>query len=1134
MKNIFKSLMIVIGCLAATLLSAQTTVTWIPTQADVTALTNTSVHVVNVGSGAQSFQIYSTRPFFNNNTVKLEWDGSINAVKMTDNGLDKAGIAVYVPSSSDNISKIVVYMHTSNTRKTLYASGNPCPQSGTVTANALAKTSTAYEFWTNVTKDVYYACGGRSGGSGDSWFDKVEVTFTSGSTPTQSSDNTLNWIKYDGTDVPGFSATTYAYNVTLQAGTTNIPTVTAEKHEEHATVTITQATALPGTATIKVTAENGVVQNYTVTFAVEGTTPPVLSSDATLSGMTYGGSSVPGFSPNTYTYNIELAAGITTPPTIAGTLNDPNATMVVTQATSVPGSGNIRVTAQDGTTQLTYTINYTVPSVVPSTDLTIHVPEVYEATELAGGYGGTLSEHNGREYEVYYAGRWDNGGTKLTMHIDPVDKTHGITKNETNTAYEAIDGWFKGTGVDKGDGFSALEEFSKSSTRCHAITKSNSIEIHIQGYDQFSLYGADKKWSDTKPEDQRYLKVSIDDEDRPMTFSKDHTIRRFDITTGEHVIKITHSGSEQSLFGGFSLRVAQEPRTKWLKGNDSTQVILQTAYIKPVTYVTKYNSISGAETQLEWSGTAANGISLVKITGSLTDTLTLSGQANCAVGTYNYAVVAYYNGVETSRATGKFTVKSDIQATSSIVVDTYQNEEMDQITFNYYALSANDVSLTWPNGQPAGISGSGNNGKYIIGGTPTANPDTYPFAITVLGADTTIQGQITVKKLDYGTDPILYLYKNDMAYEQDGVYTYLNDQGKNLITRKTKNDGLRPMDQYAKYKWVLISEDVDADNPEVIQIIQGGASLPVLNLKGFTYAPSVSDPPTRLGWGEPDNGAIDTAATKEKGCSIRIEQATHPIFAKMSNVENSGKFKILSTYVQNGIMPIAINNAPNTLCLATGKTRSLENYYEEGEWQTAIHEVPAGMRGGKKYICLSMARRVTLATQGQKLIDGIVEYLLSATPSGIDAPQLEIQSFTVNGIAAKIDQGQNLITLRLTEDQFGKDMDSLRAAKPEITLANPTTHVSPEGPVDLRYMYVIPQTFVVTDYISRRAYDFYIDLYDPHQDIDQVSEAGQWINIFDIYGRKVATTNEDYRTMDLPRGMYIIVTESGQTLKIMR
>ena len=54
------------------------------------------------------------------------------------------------------------------------------------------------------------------------------------------------------------------------------------------------------------------------------------------------------------------------------------------------------------------------------------------------------------------------------------------------------------------------------------------------------------------------------------------------------------------------------------------------------------------------------------------------------------------------------------------------------------------------------------------------------------------------------------------------------------------------------------------------------------------------------------------------------------------------------------------------------------------------------------------------------------------------------------------------------------------------------------------------------------------------QGIETVYTAGEWVNVYDIYGRKVATTNEDIYAMTLPRGIYIIVTESGQTLKIMK
>lgn len=875
----------------------------------------------------------------------------------------------------------------------------------------------------------------------------------------------------------------------VAAGTATITATTANGKTATCSVTV-QAVAVTGVSLNKTSASLQIGESETLTATV---TP----ADAT-------------------NKNISWTSSNTTVATV-----DNNGKVTAKAA----GNTTITVTTVDGNKTATCSVTVTAGPPVPPTSLTTHVPEIYEEKEIAGGYNGTLSVVNGREYEVYYASFTEEG--ELSVTVTPVQKSNGITTPLSDYHCKANDGWLEmETSTSKSNyTMPAIEEFAAGSSAVHKLLNNAYYKMHIKGFDQFSFYGKDNNADASKG---KHFEVYVDGMLQPMTLASSAKIRRFDISTGEHVIEVRGIGGSNNEFYGFSLRAAQEPRTKWLKGNDSTQTVLQTTTIKPVTYVTKYNNIPGAETKLEWIGTPATGISLEKTPGSLSDTLVIKGQANCAVGTYNYAIVAYYNGVETSRATGKFKVASDIQATSSVIVNTYQNEEMDQITFNYYALSANDVKLSWTNTQPAGITGSGKNGKYIIGGTPTAT-GTYPFEITVLGADTVIKGQITVKELNYGTNPVLYLYKNELAYERDGVYNYMTGKGKNLITRKTKTDGLRPADQYAKYKWIIISEDADADNQEVLAIIRGGANLPVLNLKGFTYT---SD---RLGWGEPDNGAIDSTATKDKGCNIWIEQPNHPIFKKMTNVSKNAKVKILSGYARNGVMPIAINNAQGTLCLATGMTRSIDDYYAEGELQTAIHEVPAGMRGGYKYICLPVAREVQLSTQGQKLIDGIEDYLLSNAASGITPPTLEIQKFSISDIDANIDQAENTITLRLTEEKYSQ-LDSLRSVTPKITLADQYTHVlpSPDEKLDLRYTYVIPKTFVVTDYISRRTYDFMIDLYDPYESIDQVYEAGQWVNIFDIYGRKVATTNEDIYSMILPRGMYIVVTESGKTLKIMK
>ncbi|MBQ6977145.1 MAG: Ig-like domain-containing protein [Paludibacteraceae bacterium] len=818
--------------------------------------------------------------------------------------------------------------------------------------------------------------------------------------------------------------------------------------------------------------------------------------------------------------------------TAVATVNDGHVTALTA------GTATITVTTTDGNKTATCSVTVTAGPPVPHTTLTTHVPEIYEAKDIAGGYGGELSVIGGREYEVFYAGRYDNGGTKLTIHVNPIDKSHGVTKNETSNAYEAIDGWFKGTGNDKGTGFAIQDEFNKSTDRCHNMKSSNSVEMHIQGYDQFSLYGMDKKINPSKPSEHKVFKVLIDDVEQTMVPSTSATIRRFDITTGEHVIKI--QCGDDCLFGGFSLRVAQEPRVKREKGNDSAQVVLATTAIQPIVYSTKYNNIPGAETRLTWIGAQPAGIDTTMRLGELKDTIIIGGIANCEAGEYNYEIAAYYNDVKKNSLTGKFFVKTDIKSITSTNATVYQNEEMDQIEFKYYALSAENVILTWTGTKPVGITGNGNNGTYLIGGTPTQTGE-YTYSITVQGADTTITGKITVRELDYGTNPVLYLYKNENAYESDGVRNYLKDNGWNPIERKAKKDGLRPDDQYAVYKLVVISEDVDANNQEVQQIIkENGAKQPVLNLKGFTYAKGEG----LLGWGDPSNGAIDsTKNSKAKGTKIKIQHADHPIFKNISNIKEGDEISILSNYALQGVMPIAIDMqyiTDQTLCMGTAPIRknTLNGYYDEGEWVAAIHEILPSARGGKKYICLPLARNVTLTTTGERLIKGIVDYLVSPTPTTITAPDLLITGFSVkddknNEYTATIDQTEHTIKLRLTPEEY-QALDSLKEVKPIITHPNYTSVDPASGEeVKLTYAYLRPQKYIITDFINKNVYDFILELYNP-QGIEEVYEAGQWVNIFDIYGRKVATTNEDIYTMELPHGMYIIVTESGETMKIMK
>lgn len=792
------------------------------------------------------------------------------------------------------------------------------------------------------------------------------------------------------------------------------------------------------------------------------------------------------------------------------------------------GNATITATTEDGGKTATCSVTVTAGPPVPSTGLTTHYPEVYEAKDLAGGYGGTLSVFGGREYEVYYPGKTSDSYASVCARPN-TQKQEGITINSSSTSTKAKDGWFEANITSISNySLTAQDEFlAGESNVMHKMANNSSYKLHVKGFDQFSIIAKDKKLDTTsdqsKPNNNQLFDVYIDGIVQPRySNTSNATIRRFDMTTGEHVIEIRAIGSGNSELYGFSLRIAEEPRTKWIKGNDSTQVVMQTTAPKPVYYFTKYNS--KGETKLIWDGPEATGITLTThASGSIGDTLVLGGTANCPTGTYNYHIAAFYNGLETSRANGKFIVASEIKALTDTMVDAYQNEEMDQIQFRYYALSDADVKLTWTGATPAGITGSGSNGKYIIGGTPTT-VGTYDFVISVTGGNS-IKGKIIVRALDLGNDPVLYLYKNNLAYEQDGIYEYLTSAAggkKNLIARKAREDGLRPAEQYAKYKWVLISEDVDANNAEVLAIAEGGANLPVLNLKSFTYAPG------RLDWGEPDNGSITDNAR-----SITVLRADHPIFASMAGISQGQKIDILSAINKKGLMPAAIDYE-GTLCLATAWTRDINNYTGDGVQETFLHEVPAEMRGGKKYICLPIALQSSknLSANGKKLISSVINYLLSSKAT-IDLPELKITSFKINGVAGTIDQVNN--TINVSFDITKNPTLDLTNIIPEVTVASQLTHAVPNNgeAVDFSKSSFAPVVYVVTDYINRRAYDVTVSTYNP-EGIEDIYSVGEWVNIYDIYGRKVTTTNEDIYQMALPRGVYIVVLENGETFKIMR
>ncbi len=95
--------------------------------------------------------------------------------------------------------------------------------------------------------------------------------------------------------------------------------------------------------------------------------PQLTASIATLSDLTVNTETVQGFAPDIYTYNVELPAETTTV-TVAATTTIENASYVVNNASALPGTTTVVVTAEDGTTKLTYTINFTVATGIDDLD----------------------------------------------------------------------------------------------------------------------------------------------------------------------------------------------------------------------------------------------------------------------------------------------------------------------------------------------------------------------------------------------------------------------------------------------------------------------------------------------------------------------------------------------------------------------------------------------------------------------------------------------------------------------------------------------------------------------------------------------------------------------------------------------
>lgn len=90
-----------------------------------------------------------------------------------------------------------------------------------------------------------------------------------------------------------------------------------------------------------------------------------LNTDATLAQIDLNGEPLNGFLPDTYSYTVLLSADVAQVPQVQATAADPNASLIIEQAQVIPGEASVTVTAEDGETQLKYTLSFELLTSVP-------------------------------------------------------------------------------------------------------------------------------------------------------------------------------------------------------------------------------------------------------------------------------------------------------------------------------------------------------------------------------------------------------------------------------------------------------------------------------------------------------------------------------------------------------------------------------------------------------------------------------------------------------------------------------------------------------------------------------------------------------------------------------------------------
>ncbi|MCQ2328814.1 MAG: hypothetical protein MJZ59_05675, partial [Paludibacteraceae bacterium] len=167
-----------------------------------------------------------------------------------------------------------------------------------------------------------------------------------------SSVSELEMIYLDDQPLANFQPSTRQYTIALPIGTTSLPKITWQVMDEYETVTMTEG-GLNGTTRIVVTAGDGSVTTYQLTFSVE------MASNVDLQMIYLDGDSLEGFDPSVTNYTYNLPQGTTELPIVTFTQGDEYQSVKERKPSGLTGDYILTVRAQSGATK-TYTITFTL------------------------------------------------------------------------------------------------------------------------------------------------------------------------------------------------------------------------------------------------------------------------------------------------------------------------------------------------------------------------------------------------------------------------------------------------------------------------------------------------------------------------------------------------------------------------------------------------------------------------------------------------------------------------------------------------------------------------------------------------------------------------------------------------------